>query len=175
MEQIGKRNEKWTMPIRDVYGCLNPSVFGSGRTGSAIHQTSFKDLKKYVESCNENGVQFNYALNFNCVSNMEFTDKGKKEITKFLQKLHDRTCKTGIWARLRSGFLSQNISAPPKTAKPATTATTTRIGLALMNLICGISPCKKNWQHLQTKTKTYVRSELRVLGDPRPLKIRTLK
>ncbi len=89
MEQIGKRNEKWDMPIKDVYGCLNPSIFGSGRTSSAIHQTSFNDLKKYVDSCNKNQVQFNYALNFNCASNMEFTDEGKKEITKFLRKLYD--------------------------------------------------------------------------------------
>ena len=44
-------------------------------------------LKKYVAVCNQNDVKFSYALNFNCASNMEFTDKGKKEIIKFLRKL----------------------------------------------------------------------------------------
>ena len=47
----------------------------------------FDALKTYVDACNKNGISFNYALNFNCSSNMEFTDKGKKEIIKFLQKL----------------------------------------------------------------------------------------
>jgi collagenase-like PrtC family protease len=87
VEQIGKRNEKWDMPIKDVYGSLNPSIFGSGRTSSVLHPIKFDTLKKYVDACNKNEVSFNYALNFNCSSNMEFTGKGKKEIIKFLQKL----------------------------------------------------------------------------------------
>jgi collagenase-like PrtC family protease len=87
IEQIGRRNEKWDIPIKDVYGSLNPSIFGSGRTSSVLRQINFDALKKYVDACNKNGVSFNYTLNFNCISNMEFTEKGKKEITKFLQKL----------------------------------------------------------------------------------------
>ena len=87
IEQISKRNEKWDIPIKDVYGSLNPSIFGSGRNSSVLHQIKFDSLKKHVDACTKNDVLFNYALNFNCASNMEFTDKGKKEITKFLQKL----------------------------------------------------------------------------------------
>ena len=87
MEEIGKRNEKWEMPIKDVYGSLNPSIFGSGRTSSVLKSIKFDMLKKYIEVCNQNDVKFSYALNFNCASNMEFTDKGKKEIIKFLRKL----------------------------------------------------------------------------------------
>jgi collagenase-like PrtC family protease len=87
IHQISKRNEQWEIPIKDVYGSLNPSIFGSGRTSSVLKPIKFELLKKYVEVCNQNGVQFSYALNFNCNSNMEFTDKGKKEIIKFLRKL----------------------------------------------------------------------------------------
>jgi collagenase-like PrtC family protease len=87
IEQIGKRNENWDIPIKDVYGSLNPSIFGSGRTSSVLKPIKFDLLKKYVEACNQNGVKFNYALNFNCISNMEFTESGKKEIVKFLRKL----------------------------------------------------------------------------------------
>ena len=87
IEQIGKRNSQWNIPVNEVYGSLNPSIFGSGRTSSVLRQIKFDILKQYVEACNQNGVKFNYALNFNCAANMEFTDKGKKEIIKFLQKL----------------------------------------------------------------------------------------
>lgn len=87
MEQIGKRNAKWDIPIKEVYGSLNPSIFGTGRSSSVLRQIKFDTLKKYVAACEQNGVKFNYALNFNCTSNMEFTDKGKKEVVKFLRKL----------------------------------------------------------------------------------------
>ena len=87
IEEIGKRNANWEMPIKDVYGSLKSSIFGSGRTSTVLKPIKFDMLKKYIEACKENDVTFNYALNFNCVSNMEFTEKGKKEIIKFLRKL----------------------------------------------------------------------------------------
>ena len=88
MEEIGKRNEKWEMPIKDVYGSLNPSILGSGRRSSVLRPIKIDVLKKYIEVCNQHDVQFSYTLNFNCASNMEFTAKRKKEIIKFLQKLN---------------------------------------------------------------------------------------
>ncbi|MCW3999926.1 MAG: hypothetical protein NWE93_06785 [Candidatus Bathyarchaeota archaeon] len=88
IEKFAARNQKWEIPVKDVYGSLNPSIFGSGRTSSVLRQTKFGDLQKYVEACNSNGITFNYTLNFNCISNMEFTDKGKKEILGFIHKLY---------------------------------------------------------------------------------------
>ncbi len=87
IEEIGKRNSKWDIPVGEVYGSLNPSIFGSGRTSQVLHQIKFDTLKKYVQVCKQNDVLFNYTLNFNCASNMEFTEKGRKEIVKFLKKL----------------------------------------------------------------------------------------
>jgi collagenase-like PrtC family protease len=88
IEEIGKRNEKWKIPIKDVYGALNPSMLGSGRRSSVIRPVKIDTLKKYLEACNKNDIQFSYTLNFNCVSNQEFTNKKKKEIIKFIQKLN---------------------------------------------------------------------------------------
>jgi collagenase-like PrtC family protease len=87
IEQISKKNEKWEIPVKDVYGTLNPSIFGSGRTSSLLRPIKFDILEKYVKTCNQNGITFSYPLNFNCTGNMEFTDKGKKEIAQFLRKL----------------------------------------------------------------------------------------
>lgn len=87
IERIAEKNKQWDMPITDVYGTLNPSIFGSGRITGVLRQINFDSLNKYVDACNRNDVSFNYALNFLCSSNMEYTEKGKKEIIKFLQKL----------------------------------------------------------------------------------------
>ena len=88
INQIAEKNKNWEIPVKDVYGSLNPSILGSGRSSTVLRPIKFDTLKKYVEVCNQNGIQFNYALNFVCASNMEFTDKGKKEMVQFLQKLN---------------------------------------------------------------------------------------
>jgi collagenase-like PrtC family protease len=67
---------------------MNLSLFGSGRISSALHQVDLGVFQKYVEALNKNDILFNYALNFICASNLEFTDKGKKETAKLLRKLY---------------------------------------------------------------------------------------
>lgn len=88
VEQIAQKNKQWEIPIKEVYGSLNLSLFGSGRISSVLHQVDLGTLQKYIEALNKNDIQFNYALNFICAANLEFTDKGKKETAKLLRKLH---------------------------------------------------------------------------------------
>jgi collagenase-like PrtC family protease len=87
IQEISKRNENWRIPVKDVYGSLKSSFLGSGRISAVLKPIKFGQLKNYVESCNKANITFSYTLNFNCTSNMEFTDKGKKQIIKFLRKL----------------------------------------------------------------------------------------
>jgi Collagenase and related proteases len=88
VEQIAEKNKQWTMPIKEVYGSMNLSLFGSGRISSVLHEVDLNTVQKYVEVLDENDILFNYTLNFICASNLEFTDKGKKETAKLLRKLH---------------------------------------------------------------------------------------
>jgi collagenase-like PrtC family protease len=87
IEKLSKGNENWDFPVNEVYGSLNPSVFGSGRAGSVIKFTKFNDLKKYLQVCKENSIDFNYTLNFSCIGNAEFTKKGKSTLLKFIREL----------------------------------------------------------------------------------------
>lgn len=87
IDQIAQKNKAWDIPVKEVYGSLNPSIVGSGRHGAVIHPMKMGTLKKYVDNVHKNELEFNYALNFSCASNMEFTPKGQKKIIKFVRKL----------------------------------------------------------------------------------------
>ena len=88
IERLSQKNKQWEIPVKEVYGSLNPSIFGSGRKTSDIQSINFEKLRQYVQFCRENGIEFNYTLNFTCNSNMEFTRKGREEIIKFARKLN---------------------------------------------------------------------------------------
>ncbi len=88
IEEIGKHNKNWDFPVKEVYGSLNPSIFGSGRSDSYIRSIDYNSLEKYVAACKKNEIDFNYTLNFTCDSNLEFRPHGKRKVIKFLRKLN---------------------------------------------------------------------------------------
>lgn len=74
--------------VEEVYGSLSQSIYGSGRSSASIYDVDFKVLRKYVEACKKNGIEFNYTFNANTLSNREFNKKSRREILAFIKKLY---------------------------------------------------------------------------------------
>ena len=89
IENFAAMNKKWEFPVKEVYGSLNPSIFGSGRHGAVLHPITLPTLQDFIKVCQNNQIEFNYTMNFNCAANMEYTPDGKKKILNFIKKLND--------------------------------------------------------------------------------------
>ena len=68
--------------IKSVFGKMRNDMAGGGRASFLLPEVSMEQLKKYVEKCNQAGIEFNYLLNpitlndllINPVKNIEFTN-----------------------------------------------------------------------------------------------------
>jgi len=69
------------------YGQISEEAFGGGR--SNIGKYDQENLKKFVEEIKRNSIKFNYILNGNCFSNLEFTDDVKRKLYNKLQWLEE--------------------------------------------------------------------------------------
>ncbi len=87
-KNLNQSNEN--VVIRETYGQLTEGYMHmSGRAKSTIPPIDMKNLEKYVEFSNKNGIEFNYTLNAACFGNYEFSDVGILEIRRLLSDLHN--------------------------------------------------------------------------------------
>lgn len=73
--------------ITEIYGKLKEDIFGGGRSSVYLPFVSKRDAKEFVSSTHKLGLKFNYLLNSLCLSNIEWTPKGQREIRGFLDWL----------------------------------------------------------------------------------------
>lgn len=73
--------------IAEIYGKLKEDIFGGGRSSVYLPYVSKKEVKEFVSSAHNLGLKFNYLLNSLCLSNMEWTPKGQRQIRGFLDWL----------------------------------------------------------------------------------------
>lgn len=80
--------------ISEVYARLPKDAVGGGRAAFSLPFVSAKKATADISYLKENGVRFNYILNAVCAGNMEFTDKGYKNIRRLLDYLSE----AGVYA-----------------------------------------------------------------------------
>jgi len=74
-------------PVSSIYGKLPVDFFGGGRSTYMLGQISKRKLIEHVAYAKKNNIEFNYLLNASCLSNMETTRRGQKELRKILDWL----------------------------------------------------------------------------------------
>jgi len=87
LSAIAVANTRLEMPVREVYGNLNPSPYGSGRLGSVLPVVSRDRFIEYVDCAANAGIEFNYTLNFSSLANREYTPEGRASLRSFLEDL----------------------------------------------------------------------------------------
>ncbi|XBX10037.1 U32 family peptidase [Enterocloster clostridioformis] len=76
--------------ITETYGQITVgNRLGSGRAGDLIPAVDLNNLSTYVNCSKKKGIDFNYTLNATCLSNIEFTKNGLKEIMEFLDTIYE--------------------------------------------------------------------------------------
>ncbi|WP_167957205.1 U32 family peptidase [Anaerosporobacter faecicola] len=76
--------------VMETYGQITVgNIVGSGRAGDLLPEVDMNKLSKYVNDSKQKGIDFNYTLNATCLSNREFTTKGIKELTDFLDTIYE--------------------------------------------------------------------------------------
>ena len=91
IERYAELNEKYENgKVYETYGQITiGNKIGSGRAYDLIPNVDLEHMKQYIAFSKENGIGFNYTLNTTCMSNMEFTKSGMKEILLFLDRLYE--------------------------------------------------------------------------------------
>ncbi|MCW4029314.1 MAG: hypothetical protein NWE92_06675 [Candidatus Bathyarchaeota archaeon] len=88
IDRLDQKNKDWPIPVREVYGSIKTSVFGSGRDMVSLPDISEKQFREYIKACQKSGIEFNYVFNFKCNSNDEFTTEGKNKIVNFASDMY---------------------------------------------------------------------------------------
>lgn len=75
--------------IREVYGSLKSSAFGTGRPPIVIPDCSDETFREYVKTASQLGIAFNYTFNANCLGAADLTKAGLNKIYHYIGYLHD--------------------------------------------------------------------------------------
>ena len=89
INKIALENIKSKNKVVEVFGSVKSDFIGSSRPSENLPFVSEKDMKKHIELCSKNNIQFNYVLNAFSYHNKEFTSDFRKKIIQFVSKLID--------------------------------------------------------------------------------------
>jgi collagenase-like PrtC family protease len=82
---LAHANATLDLPVRQVYGSLNPSPYGSGRRAGLLRTVTPEELRRYIACAAAAGIEFDYTLNFSSLGNREYG--GREELRRFLGEL----------------------------------------------------------------------------------------
>lgn len=83
---LNKKYQKFQ--IKEVYGNLVNTLFGSGRRTESIPDVTIEKFADYVRACKNFGINFNYTLNPLTLNNQEFVKEGEQKILDLVYKIH---------------------------------------------------------------------------------------
>lgn len=84
---MAEANLRLEMPVLEVYGNLNPSPYGSGRSASVLASVSRPQLQDYVSAAALAGIEFNYTLNFSSLANREYQPEQRGALRAFIEDI----------------------------------------------------------------------------------------
>lgn len=73
--------------VVDVYGRVTNDPYGGGRVEDNLAKISYDKAKEYIQEVHKKGMKFSYLFNTLTLQNDEFTEKGKKKILDYLEKI----------------------------------------------------------------------------------------
>ncbi len=82
---LAQVNTTLGLPVREVYGNLNPSPFGSGRRAALVTPVAPEELRRYIACAAAAGIEFDYTLNFSSLGNREYSQR--PELRRFVEDL----------------------------------------------------------------------------------------
>lgn len=89
LERFCAQNNARKIKIKEVYGSLKNSDYGSGRRGFDFSNISNSSFEEYVRRCIELDVDFNYTLNASCMGNIEFDKQARNQFLCHVESLYE--------------------------------------------------------------------------------------
>jgi collagenase-like PrtC family protease len=68
-----------------LFGKLPFDVVGGARPGFVLPQVDRNYVKRYIQACHENGLEFSYLLNAPCLGNLQYSRKGYGQLIELLE------------------------------------------------------------------------------------------
>jgi collagenase-like PrtC family protease len=68
-----------------LFGKLPFDVVGGARPGFVLPQVNRDDVKRFIQVCHENGLEFSYLLNAPCIGNLQYSKKGYGQLIELLE------------------------------------------------------------------------------------------
>lgn len=73
--------------VKEIYGKLTSDFIGGGRSSYTLQNTSYKELKKAVDTAHSHSITFNYLANGATLDGTEQTRQGRNRIRNYLNML----------------------------------------------------------------------------------------
>jgi len=70
--------------VDSLYGKLPYDVVGGARPGFVLPQVDRNHVERYIQACHEGGLEFSYLLNAPCLGNLQYSQKGYKQLIDLL-------------------------------------------------------------------------------------------
>jgi collagenase-like PrtC family protease len=71
--------------VDGLFGKLPFDIVGGARPGFVLPRVDRDDVKRYIQSCHENGLAFSYLLNAPCLGNLQYSRKGYRQLVDLLE------------------------------------------------------------------------------------------
>jgi len=71
--------------VDSLFGKLPFDIVGGARPGFVLPQVDRDDVRRYIQSCHENGLEFSYLLNAPCLGNLQYSRKGYRQLVELLE------------------------------------------------------------------------------------------
>jgi collagenase-like PrtC family protease len=71
-------------PVYEVYGKVSADYAGGGRPSFYLPKVDRPMVERFIKKVHGKGIEFNYLMNASCMSNLEYTREGQREIRKTL-------------------------------------------------------------------------------------------
>ena len=89
LKKYSEGNANRKIKIAEVYGSLKHGEYGAGRRSFDLANITWDEFCKYIQTCNELGIEFNYTINASCMGNVEFDKDKRNELLDFVSSLYD--------------------------------------------------------------------------------------
>lgn len=148
LEKYAVLNKKYSdFQIKEVYGSLAESPFGSGRTKMSIPVVTWNNFVDYIKKCNDFGIEFNYTFNALTLGNAEFVDERRDQMLNFIKKLYE------------AGIRSFTVTLPSLISLIADNFPDAKISVSIINAITSVGQIK-GYANFGKISKVYIKEDL---------------
>lgn len=89
LKELNCKYSKTNIQVYEVYGSLKTSILGTGWPSTVLPEIDEEGLARHVKKAHSCGFKFAYTLNAVCMNLVEYTEEGRKNLNKLLEKLSE--------------------------------------------------------------------------------------